>query len=203
MPLYGVCPACQGKFPLSAALQDAEARRALGAAIGSKDRPGLPAPVLWRLIPYLDLHSPPSGKAMAWPKVARLIEDLAALVGQPAIRRDNGQQRVVSAEVWAQAMDAALSARDAGNLSLPLDDHGWIATVAYRLAGAGESHTQQQRETALRGETPVGHHPSHNPAAPPNLPPRTESGAGSLKSIGSLLGIRKLSKEDQDAPPPR
>ena len=188
-PLYGVCPSCQAKFPLSAALQDAEARRALTAAVGTRDKAGLPGVVLARLIPYLDLHAPASGKAMAWAKVARLIDGLMERVLAPRTRRDNGPELRVAPEHWAAAMDAALAARDAGKLSLPLEDHGWITTVAYRMASQAQQQAEARRESQARGETPIGQHPSHRPAEiPPPAPfEPLKRGPGGLAPLSYYL----------------
>jgi hypothetical protein len=43
MPLFGICPHCQGKFSLEQALTDGEARQALAAALAL---PGALAPLV-------------------------------------------------------------------------------------------------------------------------------------------------------------
>lgn len=186
-----VCPGCGLGFPAAAGLTDLAARQAWLAAIGTPDKPGLPEPVLRRLIGYLSLQAP-AGRAAQWPKVTRLIEELVALVSQPAHRRDGGPERLIRPEHWASALDQADEQARSGKLALPLDGHGWLLTVAYREAARGQETAARQAENRARGVTPVGLHPSfaaYRPAAPA---PRNETGRqAALTSVSDLLNQLK------------
>lgn len=188
-----VCPGCGLAFPAVAGITDVAARQALDKAIGRPDRPGLPDPVLRRLLSYLALHAP-AGRALQWPKAARLIEELVELVGKPSHRRDGGPERLIRPSDWASAMDEADSAALAGKLALPLDGHGWLTTVAYRAAARSQDQAERTAESRQRGETPVGSHPSHRPAVVPQVP-RKGTPAG-LTSLANLLGHPKPPAEE-------
>ncbi len=173
-----VCPSCQAKFPLEAAIQDAEARRALAAALG------LPEPVARRVVPYLALHAPSSGKAMAWSKTTRLLEELVSLISQPEHRRGSNPARKVGIAQWALALDECLQARDEGRLELPLDGHGWLTGAAYRIAGRKDA---PRTDAQKRGETPVAQHASHKDAEIPRLPKTGAGGKDGMRKLSSIL----------------
>lgn len=189
-----VCPGCGLGFPAQAGITDLAARQAWQAALGTPDKPGLPEPVLRRLIGYLSLHAP-AGRAAQWPKVTRLIDDLAALVSQPSHRRDAGPERLVRPEHWAAALDQALDAAANGKLELPLDGHGWLLTVAYREAARSQDLAERAAESRARGATPVGMHPSHRAAQAPDLPRRGAGTPGGLVSLSALLSTPKKPTE--------
>lgn len=151
MPVNGVCPDCGHKFPLQQALADAEARQALAAALE------LPAP-LAKLVPaYLALLSPP-GKAIAMPKLARLLRDLTEQVTSAQVTR-NRITHAAPLELWRMGIEETLAARDAGSLILPLADHNYLAEVVWRLAAKSKG-----RRTQTDDNRPL--HPSHRVVQP-------------------------------------
>ncbi len=191
MPIYAACPSCGARYPLEAAIADTEARRALAAAVK-----GLPQEVLRRLVGYLDCHSPP-GRAMAWGKCARVIEELIAMVEPGTVQRGHGVSRAAPGWLWAVAMDEVAAMREEGDLALPLKGHGLLEEICYRLAGKAEGKKEAQAQASARGETPVGWHPSHRPAiskTPPSHPlpgvdvPRTSPRDAS----GEPISLREL-----------
>ncbi len=183
MPITGVCPNCRSRFPLEAAVQDAEARRALAAALG------LPDPVARRVVPYLSLHAP-RNKSMAWSKTARLLQELVTLISRAEVKRGHNPARTVTIAQWAIALDECLNAHDEGRLELPLDGHAWITGAVYRIAGRNE----RSANAARRGETPIGYHASHQDAKPRKPASshkpirRTKAASTELKSVAELLG---------------
>lgn len=172
MPIYAACPSCGAKYPLEAAIADVEARRALAAAIKA-----LPQEVLRRLVGYLGYHAP-QGRAMAWDKTARVIDELVALIEPGNVKRGSGAPRAAPGWLWATAMDEIGAMHDEGDLSLPLKGHGLLEEICYRLAGKAEGKREAFSIARARGDTPTGYHPSHRPAdvAPPRgSRPRIES----------------------------
>lgn len=159
MSLLGTCPSCGERAPLAAYLVDAEARRALaGLCQTLADYPE----VVRRLPGYLGLHSR-RGRSASWGKIARLIDELGALINAGTVTRAS-VRRPCPPALWAQAMDAAEDAARAGTLEIPLAGHGWLAQVAWSQAGLAETQAEGQRQALARGETPLAYSPAHNPA---------------------------------------
>jgi|GEM_PF-1423582 len=145
MPIPGVCPSCGAKFDLAHALTDADARKALAAALA------LPAPLAKLVIPYLSLHAP-QGRAVSMGKLARLLRDLTALVTSGHVERKR-ISHAAPLELWQQGIEQTLAARDAGSLILPLADHAYLMEVVWRLAVKAAGRAE-------RPETQISH-PSH------------------------------------------
>ena len=168
-----VCPVCSSVWPVEAGMQDADARRALAAAVAL-----WPAPIQQQALVYLGLFAPASRRS-AWPKVARLITELVDLIKSGTVTRDR-DTRAAPLQLWGEGLAAVLEMRDAGKLTLPLDSHGLLCEIVHRRAGKVAS----QAESSIRST-----HPSHRPAQPP-----TESREGvrdkasGLRAVGALLG---------------
>lgn len=141
MPLPGICPSCGAAFDLPAALTDAEARQALAAALQ------LPERLARLVVPYISLHSAGTRK-MAWHKLSRLLTELKVLVTDGTVSR-RGVTYAAPLETWRRALDEVMMARDGGSLILPLDGHGYLEEVAWRLAskaaGQGERRKTDRR----------------------------------------------------------
>lgn len=137
MAIPGVCPSCQAKFPLSAALLDARARKALDHAL--RIAPSLAD----RIVSYLDLFSPGDRRAIRMDRLASLLEDLAVPIREATVIR-NGAAWPAPAEYWSAAFDQVLSKRD--NLTLPLKSHGYLFEVVAGIASRGRRRSAQQDE---------------------------------------------------------
>ncbi len=152
-----VCPVCQASYPVEAGLQDVASRQALLAAAHL-----WPVELQPGLLTYLGLFRPPQ-RALAWPKLARLLTELVELlrVGTVTRHRDT---RPASLAQWAAGVTEILKLRDAGTLTLPLTGHGLLCEIVFRAAGQA-----QQRQAAA--DRPL--HPSHRV-----LPPSPPAGEG-------------------------
>lgn len=95
----------------------------------------LPTEIGRRVLAYLALFRPASGRPMAWCTVRTRVEELKALVESADITWDRNPARANNPLAWAAAMDRAI-----GNsrLELPLKDHRWLRKVAYGIAGDAE-----------------------------------------------------------------
>jgi hypothetical protein len=179
MPLSGVCPACGASFALEQALTDGEARQALAAALA------VPPEIGARLVRYLGLHAP-AGKRVQWGKLTRLLGELTERLSAAQVTR-RGVTYAAPLGLWAQAMDEVLAARDAGTLTLPLDGHGYLDEVCWRLAAKGAGKAEATAINIARGETPVASHPSFTPAVrrtrAAGSPDAASAGMRSLKSV--------------------
>lgn len=177
-------------------MTDAEARRALAAAVK-----GLPQEVLRRLVGYLDCHSPP-GRAMAWAKTARVIDELVALIEPGAVKRGQGAPRAAPGWLWATALDEVAAMRDEGDLTLPLKGHGLLEEICYRLAGKAEGKREAEGIARARGETPVGYHPSHHRVIPGHDAPAPASPAERVapKPVSLKELVREAQRKTQHPP---
>jgi len=146
MSIPGVCPICSSKFDLHLALTDADARKALGAALA------LPAPLARQVVPYMSLLAP-QGKAIAMGKLARLLTELTELVSRGTVTRKR-ETYACPLELWQAGMMETLNARDAGTLILPLADHAYLCEVVWRMAAKASQRAKQRTIS----------HPSHRPA---------------------------------------
>lgn len=189
MSTPGVCPACGAKFPLEAALQDARARAALAAALRC-------APALAdRIVSYLGLFAPPSGRAVRMDKLARVLDELAALVGGGHVER-NGRRYRAPVEVWGAALDDVLGRRAA--LDLPFTDHAYLAKVATNLAvrGAGEAEARAEEARRERREQPAA-------PGPKSVADLIERNRGSMpKHVRQHLREQGYLRDDESTAPP-
>lgn len=140
-----VCPVCAATFPVEAGLHDAAARQALKAAL-SLWPPVLAAP----LFGYLALHRP-AKQALRWPKLARLLDELVALVSAGTVTRHR-ETRPADPAAWGAGLAEVLKLNEAGTLTLPLQGHGLLTEIVHRQAGVRQTQTQ-------RAAAPL--HPSH------------------------------------------
>jgi|GEM_PF-4842513 len=131
MSIPGVCPHCQGKFPLEQALTDVEAREALMAALS-----GWPDPLPRVVVHYIALLSP-LGKTMSFDRLTKVLRELVTLISTKELSRKVGKQQFIrktTPELWAEGMQIALTARSEGRLDLPLKSHKWLEETVWRLA---------------------------------------------------------------------
>lgn len=160
MSLPGVCPHCHGKFEITLAIADTEAREAMAAAIAAWPLVGR------QVVKYLALHSP-LGRAIAWPKLTRLVRELSAALEAEQVSR-HGQTQPCPLAIWAQALDKVLDKDADGTLRRPLGGHGLLFEVAFGLASQPPAAQQPARSAAsARGETSIGFHASHTQGLPP------------------------------------
>lgn len=116
----------------------------------------MPTDISRRVLAYLALFRPLSGRPMAWATVRSRVEDLKKLVDAPDIRWDRNPPRANNPLAWAAAMDRAISNP---YLELPLKDHRWLRKVAYGIAGEAERNRE-----ALRIEAEHGRHGRREPS---------------------------------------
>ncbi len=187
MTILGTCPECGGTAPLEAYLADADARRALAAALRC------PESLAAKIPAYLALFAP-GGKRVQARRLAGLLDELAALVGAGQVTR-GGDTRAAPMALWAEGLDTVLASRDAGTLDLPLKGHGLLAEIVHRRAGRAERAAAQ--EAAARRPT----HASHQPFAAPE--PDAQSIGARRAEVAELLGertrllrIRRLAPDD-------
>jgi hypothetical protein len=183
---------------VEAGLLDPAARSALVAAIGL-----WPTPVRPHAMRYLALHAPRARK-IQMEKLARLLEEFAALVSAGTVTR-NRETRPAPLAAWGAGLAEVLKAADAGTLDLPLNGHGLLAEIVFRSAGRAQAAVA--RETA-----PL--HPSHRPAqlpSPAGMPeaapaePVVESGWADAKrrgmqQVGALAEALKARSSGRQPP---
>ncbi len=151
-----VCPCCHARFPIEAALNDAEARAAIEEVVrhfGDE--------VARLSVRYLGTFRP-AKRVLAWSRFARLLRVLAETMASDHLER-NGRPWRVTREQWAEALGVVVGRHQAGQLTLPMKDHGYLFEVARRLADRAEAEAERAAEAELRnrprsggGPAPVG-----------------------------------------------
>ena len=134
------CPACGASFPLTAGLNDADARR-FAALMGE-----LPPPVA-RLMPgYLHLFKPRT-QGLRWSRMVRLVEDLLPEIRAAEVCR-HGRTWAAPQALWVAAIEQVIERRE--QLTLPLSGHGYLREVLAGLAGKAQGQAEQRREEQAR-----------------------------------------------------
>lgn len=141
------CPCCGSINSIEALLTDAAARQAVAAALE------LPAGLGERLLRYLGLFRP-QGRALAWDRAARLLEELRAAIDAGCIER-NGQTWSAPLDYWRLALDQMLDSRP--TLALPLKSHGYLYEIIAGMARkAGEQRAAREEVAAERARAREG-----------------------------------------------
>ncbi|MHA6913030.1 hypothetical protein ACQUJO_07830 [Ralstonia pseudosolanacearum] len=115
------CPSCGATLSLDALIAHDAAREALAASFK------LSGPLGSALIRYLALFRPET-RELTMDRVAKLLGELLPDLHAQRINR-HGHMHDAPVEAWVWAIEQALSARDAGRLTLPLKGHGWLYEV--------------------------------------------------------------------------
>ncbi len=154
MAIPGVCPNCGAKFDLHLALNEANSRRALAAALE------VPAPLARLVVPYMALFSP-AKRVMAMGKLERLLRELTDHVTSGQVTR-NGITYGAAQELWKYGIEETLAANDAGSLILPLKDHNYLCQIvwsaSFKVAGKVERDKEEQikhRQRAVEKVDPM------------------------------------------------
>lgn len=136
------CPVCFARFSLEAALNDEDARKALGrlAAFGGES--------LRLVVAYVGLFRPPK-HALAWARAGRLIAEVVDIIESGTIRR-RGRPWALTRAQFAEALEVVIERRNAGRLDLPLKSHAYWFEVCVGIADKAEGATEREREEARR-----------------------------------------------------
>lgn len=134
------CPCCHARFALEAALTDADARRAVAAALK------MPAPLGDLVLRYIGLFRAPK-RALSWDRAARLIEELLAPMQAGRIER-HGRTWAAPLEAWRVALTEMLDRRD--KLQLPLKSHGYLFEIIAAQANKTEAQIEARAEEHKR-----------------------------------------------------
>jgi len=191
--ILGTCPECGGTAPLDAYLSDAQARRALAAALKC------PESLAAQIPPYLTLFAP-GAKRLQMRRLAALLDELAALIASGEVTR-NRDTRAAPLALWAEGLAAVLASRDAGTLDLPLAGHGLLCEIVHRRAGrSGRTDAPLPQSAGSADPAHRPGHPSHRPFTQPDGP------QGRREEVADLVGERarfalllRVDPADQDA----
>lgn len=146
------CPSCASKYDLTAAVNDASARR-FAALMG-----GLQPAVARHIPAYLGLFKPAS-QGLRWSRMLTLLEDIEPEIRAARVER-NGRDWVAPPALWADAMQTMIDKR---GLKLPLKGHGYLREIVASLANSAEGRAEAQAEDAKRqrgAARPTGGGPS-------------------------------------------
>lgn len=137
------CPECGCIGSVQAFLAEDVAKRLIAAVVE------LPAVVQRPLLSYIGLFKP-SKNALALNKALRLVQEVADLVAEGTVSRDdrNGIRHNAAPDVWAKAIETMLHQR--AELKLPLQSHGYLRAVTFGLADSSEAKAEAAREEQRR-----------------------------------------------------
>lgn len=144
------CPCCMGQFELEAALNIDAARSALVVALS------MPASIAVPIANYLACFRPKK-RALSPDRLERLLLELLPMLAEEYVIRD-GLRRECSLKLWTEAFQAVQEARAQGELTLPLESHGYLLTIAARLADKAGAKTVREgvkREASKAGDEQV------------------------------------------------
>lgn len=134
------CPSCGTPFPLTAGVNDAEARR-FAALMGE-----LPPPIA-RLMPdYLGLFKPLK-QGLRWARMVKLLGELQPEIQSAQVTRQ-GRTWAAPQPLWVAALEQVIERRD--TLTLPLAGHGYLREVVAGMANRAAGQAEAQREEARR-----------------------------------------------------
>lgn len=144
------CPNCGTTASLDVLVAHEDARAALSAVFQ------LSQPLGTAMVRYLSLFRPAT-RELTLARVATLVGELLPNLRSSSIPRKGRDWRVTE-EDWCLAIEQMMQARDAGKLTLPLKDHGYLLEVMAGLADKAERTQEQAKETALRNRGPGAAH---------------------------------------------
>lgn len=136
------CPICGTELTMAQLFANEETQRAVArlAAVSM--------PLGARVLQYCTLFAPPKTR-LTVPKQVKLMLQLLPDLERRAIVH-KGREWAVPLELWAQAIDQMLAARDAGRLALPMTGHAYLYSVLAGMADKHEGQAEQQAESARR-----------------------------------------------------
>lgn len=167
--LTGICPGCGLRADLDVFCVQADANKALAAALE------LPPVLGGRILRYLRLFSPPN-KTLALGKSVRLLVELADTVNSAQVSR-RGIAYVATLDLWAAALDAVLQQPPE---SLPLTNHHYLFQIAWNIADRAAARRERLAEERLR-------HGQRSIDSPPASVP-SPADAGSVPSVSAADG---------------
>lgn len=133
-----ICPSCGAAASAEAWQNDSTCRYFFEALVQ------LPAPVLSRALPYLGLFRQ-GGKSLPWRRAFTIVRSLKELVEPGTVHWQGGETRPITAQIWGDAMEAALAAGPKG-----LKNHNYLRHVAWEMAAELAAKTEADREAAKK-----------------------------------------------------
>jgi hypothetical protein len=139
------CPACRAEMSLDVLLAAEDTRQVLAQLAVHT----LPFGAL--TLKYIGLFRPEK-RQLTHRRMLALIEELLPDVRRQAIAR-KGRDWHVGLETWKQGLEAVLTARDKGSLTLPLTSHGYLYEILCGMADKQEAEQERQAQQAPRAAT--------------------------------------------------
>ena len=100
------------------------------------------------LLRYVGLFAPLKSQ-MSHSRIASLINEIEPMVKAGKIER-NGIIHIAPLDYWIDAINAVLTSRDAGKLTLPLKSHGYLLEVIASRANSTAAKIEQKREAEIK-----------------------------------------------------
>jgi hypothetical protein len=137
------CPVCGSELTLAQLFADEDTRRAFSRLAS------VSIPLGSRVLQYATLFAPAKTR-LTVPKQIKIILILLPDLERLAITH-RGRDWAVPLNVWAQAIDQMLVARDMNKLDLPMKGHGYLYSILVGLADKVEANAETEYEAQRRG----------------------------------------------------
>lgn len=148
------CPGCGAEMSVDVLLAGEDAGGTLAAVMGM-------TPLGRLLLRYLALFRP-AGRALAWDRARRLVEEIAPAIVTGRVEH-KGRLYAAPEAAWAAAIEQMLASRD--SLRLPLKSHGYLISIVAAGAERAEAAAETRREDTRRVESQArGAAPDATPA---------------------------------------
>lgn len=138
----GVCPVCLSKINIVSAINDAEARKAVAAALK------LPGTAGDRVLRYIQFFNPKS-RSLSWDRFTRLLTELTDCISKATVHR-NGRDWAAPQQYWIDALDDMLAR--VNKLDLPLKDHAYLFEIVANRSNKAEGKRERKREEQNHGK---------------------------------------------------
>jgi hypothetical protein len=142
------CPSCNAEFSLDMLFEHEAGRRAMARLAE------LSLPFGALLLRYIGLFRP-AQRRLSIDRMVSLIDELLPDIERQAIAR-KGRDWDAPLESWRAALEAVLTKRDKGTLTLPLTSHGLLYEILAAQADKYEAQAERQVETERRHHRPAG-----------------------------------------------
>lgn len=139
------CPVCHTVMSIDVLLADDAPRDALMAIVNIHPQGER---FIKPLLRYVGLFAPLKSQ-MSHSRIAGLINEIEPMVKAGKIER-NGITHIAPLDYWIDAINAVLTSRDTGKITLPLKSHGYLLEVIASRASAAAAKIEQKKEDDAR-----------------------------------------------------
>lgn len=176
------CPACGAVNSLDALIGHDAARSILVRALEQTQ-------IGKRLIRYVALFRP-AQRQLSWERTASLLSELLDWIEAAKVER-HGRTWAAPSEYWNGALDEMLARRDAGKLTLPLKNHGYLLAIIVGFSEKAEAKQEEKQEEGRRN-------PYREIAKPAPVSASPEVAAAGRELMKKIVGLKPNGGADEN-----